>query len=114
MLSRDLEKIFALAIREVRVRHHEFLTLEHVLYAYLLDPQGKDLLKNCGVNLTKLRNQLERYFIDHMDVYPESQGREVIQTLAVQRVLQRAIFHVQSAEKNQARTHPKFAFQIFW
>lgn len=42
---------------------------------------------------------MERYFIDNLDVYPESQGREVIQTLAVQRVLQRAIFHVQSAEK---------------
>lgn len=43
MLSKDLEKVFALAIREVRVRHHEFLTLEHVLYAYLLIPQGKKI-----------------------------------------------------------------------
>ncbi len=101
MLSKDLEKVFALAIREVRIRHHEFLTLEHVLYAYLLVPQGKNLLKNCGVNVNKLKGQLERYFIDNLDVYPESQGREVIQTLAVQRVIQRAIFHVQSAEKSR-------------
>ncbi len=101
MLSKELEKIFALAIREVRIRHHEFLTLEHVLYAYLLDSQGKSLLKGCGVNTTRLKNQLERYFIDHLEVYPDSQGREVIQTLAVQRVLQRAIFHVQSAEKKK-------------
>lgn len=99
MLSKDLEKVFALAIREVRIRHHEFLTLEHVLYAYLLIPQGKILLKNCGVNVNKLKGQLERYFIDNLDVYPGSHGREVIQTLAVQRVIQRAIFHVQSAEK---------------
>ncbi len=101
MLSKDLEKIFALAIREVRIRHHEFLTLEHVLYAYLLDTQGKNLLKGCGINTTRLKNQLERYFLDHLEVYPDSQGREVIQTLAVQRVLQRAIFHVQSAEKKK-------------
>jgi len=101
MLSRDLEKIFALAVREVRSRHHEFLTLEHVLYAYLLDTKGKNLLYNCGVNVSRLRNQLERYFVEHMEVYPQGQAKEVIQTLSVQRVLQRAIVHVQSAEKGK-------------
>ncbi|MFP4214152.1 MAG: ATP-dependent Clp protease ATP-binding subunit ClpA [Desulfohalobiaceae bacterium] len=101
MLSRDLEKVFALAVREVRARHHEFLTLEHVLYAYLLDNKGKNLLYNCGVNVNRLRNQLERYFIEHLEVYPEGQAKEVIQTLSVQRVLQRAIVHVQSAEKGK-------------
>lgn len=101
MLSRDLERIFALAIREVRVRHHEFLTLEHVLYAYLLVPQGKNLLINCGVDVNRLKSQLEKYFIDNLESYPNATGKEVIQTLAVQRVLQRAIFHVQSAEKKE-------------
>ncbi len=101
MLSRDLEKVFALAVREVRARHHEFLTLEHVLYAYLLDNKGKNLLYKCGVNVNRLRNQLERYFIEHLEVYPEGQAKEVIQTLSVQRVLQRAIVHVQSAEKGK-------------
>ncbi len=101
MLSKELEKIFALAIREVRIRQHEFLTLEHILYAYLLDAKATEMLKGCGVNTTRLKGQLERYFMDHLEIYPDSQGREVIQTLAVQRVLQRAIFHVQSAEKNK-------------
>jgi ATP-dependent Clp protease ATP-binding subunit ClpA len=96
-----MEKIFALAVREVRSRHHEFLTLEHVLYAYLLDTKGKNLLYNCGVNVSRLRNQLERYFVEHMEVYPQGQAKEVIQTLSVQRVLQRAIVHVQSAEKGK-------------
>ncbi len=99
MLSRDLEKIFALAVREVRTRHHEFLTLEHVLYAYILDSKGKVLLNSCGVNVSRLRNQLERYFLEHLEVHPHGQAKEVIQTLSVQRVLQRAIVHVQSAEK---------------
>lgn len=101
MLSRDLEKIFALAVREVRTRHHEFLTLEHILYAYLLDKKGKSLLQDCGINVNRLRNQLERYFIEHLEVYPYEQNKEVIQTLSVQRVLQRAIVHVQSAEKSK-------------
>ena len=101
MLSRDLEKIFALAVREVRARHHEFLTLEHVLYAFILDKKGKSLLQSCGANISRLRNQLERYFIEHLEVYPNAQTKEVIQTLSVQRVLQRAIVHVQSAEKSK-------------
>ena len=101
MLSKDLEKIFALAVREVRSRHHEFLTLEHALYAYILDQKGKTLLQECGVNVSRLKNQLERYFIENLEVYPSSQSREVIQTLSVQRVLQRAIMHVRSAEKQK-------------
>ena len=101
MLSKDLEKIFALAVREVRARHHEFLTLEHVLYSFLLDNKGKTLLYNCGLDIKRLRNQLERYFIEHLEVYPQGQTKEVIQTLSVQRVLQRAIVHVQSAEKEK-------------
>lgn len=101
MLSKDLEKIFALAVREVRSRHHEFLTLEHALYAYILDQKGKTLLQNCGVDVSKLKNQLERYFVEKLEVYPRSQSREVIQTLSVQRVLQRAIMHVRSAEKQK-------------
>ena len=101
MLSRDLEKIFAIAIREVRARRHEYLTLEHVIYAYILDKKGKELLKNCGIDVNKLKKQLESYFIHHLDVNPYASSKEVIQTLSVQRVLQRAIMHVQSAEKDK-------------
>lgn len=101
MLSRDLEKVFALAVREVRTRQHEFLTLEHILYAFMLDQTGVNLLNSCGVNPNRLKKQLERYFVEHMEVYPQGQAKEVIQTLSVQRVLQRAIVQVQSAEKGK-------------
>ena len=101
MLSRDLEKIFALAVREVRTRQHEFLTIEHILYAFILDTAGMNLLNHCGVNTPRLKKQLERYFVEHMEVYPQGQAKEVIQTLSVQRVLQRAIVQVQSAEKGK-------------
>ncbi len=101
MLSRDLEKIFAIAIREVRARRHEYLTLEHVVYAYILDKKGKELLINCGIDVNRLKRQLETYFIQHLDVNPYANSKEVIQTLSVQRVLQRAILHCQSAEKSK-------------
>lgn len=99
MLSKELERIFASAVHEVKRRQHEFLTLEHVLYAYLQDGNGKTFLNNCGANLQELKTELEQFFVNHLEVYPSGQSREVIQTLSVQRVLQRAIMHMQSAGK---------------
>ncbi|MBT8762933.1 ATP-dependent Clp protease ATP-binding subunit ClpA [Desulfohalobiaceae bacterium Ax17] len=103
MLSKELEKIIGLAIQEVKKRHHEFLTLEHILYAYTLDEKGRAILEDCGVDLTRLKNQLERFFIEHLEVQPSSQEREIIQTVGVQRVMQRAIMHIQSAGKNMVQ-----------
>ena len=100
MLSKELERIIARAIREVKVRHHEYLTLEHILYAYLLDDKGKEVLSGCGVDLFKLKNQLERFFLDHLEVMPPSGDREIVQTIGVQRIMHRALGHVQSAGKN--------------
>ena len=100
MLSKELERIIARAIREVKVRHHEYLTLEHILYAYLLDDKGKEVLSGCGVDMFKLKNQLERFFLDHLEVLPPSGEREIVQTVGVQRVMHIALGHVQSAGKN--------------
>ncbi|MFO7728533.1 MAG: ATP-dependent Clp protease ATP-binding subunit ClpA [Desulfonatronovibrio sp.] len=99
MLSKELERIIARAIREVKVRHHEYLTLEHILYAYLLDDKGKEVLSGCGVDMFKLKNQLERFFLDHLEVMPPSGDREIVQTIGVQRAMHRALGHVQSAGK---------------
>jgi ATP-dependent Clp protease ATP-binding subunit ClpA len=103
MLSRELERIIALAIREVKTRHHEFLTLEHILYAYVLDDKGKEILADVGVEVNRLQNQLERFFIEHMEVHPQNQEREIIQTMGVQRVMQKAIMQVQSAGKGMVQ-----------
>ncbi len=100
MLSKELERIIARAIREVKVRHHEYLTLEHILYAYLMDDKGKEVLSDCGVDLFKLKNQLERFFTDHMEVMPPSGDREVVQTVGVQRVMHKALSQIQSSGKN--------------
>ena len=104
MLSKELEKIIGLAIQEVKKRRHEYLTLEHILYAYTLDEKGSIILKDCGVDLVRLRNQLERFFIEHLEVQPFVQEREIIQTVGVQRVMQRAIMHIQSAGKDMVQT----------
>ncbi|RQD55527.1 ATP-dependent Clp protease ATP-binding subunit ClpA [Desulfonatronovibrio magnus] len=112
MLSSELERIIARAIREVKVRHHEYLTLEHILYAYLLDNKGKQVLSGCGADLFKLKNQLERFFLDHLEVLPPSGDREIVQTIGVQRVMHKALKHVQSAGKNMIQAGDLLAVML--
>ena len=101
MLSKRLEKVLSSAVREVKRRHHEYFTLEHLLYALMVEDSGRDILVSCGVNVIRLKHQLERFFIDHMEVLPEGSAAEVVQTLGVQRVLQRSILQMQSSGKEQ-------------
>jgi len=91
MVSKELQRSFLVAVREARVRNHEFLTLEHLLYAMIRNSSAKDILQHCGVELVRLKGELERFFIDHLQV----------QTPSLQRVIQRAILQVQSAGKNE-------------
>ncbi|WP_456324363.1 ATP-dependent Clp protease ATP-binding subunit ClpA [Desulfonauticus submarinus] len=103
MLSRELERIIAIAVQEVKRRQHEFLTLEHILFAYTIDKKGRQILEDMGADLKELRRLLEEYFVENLDVLPSSWEREIIQTIGVQRVIQRAIMHAQSAGKNMVQ-----------
>ena len=101
MISKELEITFATAIREAKSRHHEMLTIEHILYALLNDVTGSRILHNCGVDIASLRKQLEDFFSRHLHMLPDHDKRELVQTMGVQRLLQRAILHVQAAEKKE-------------
>ncbi|GAB6035638.1 ATP-dependent Clp protease ATP-binding subunit ClpA [Fundidesulfovibrio butyratiphilus] len=100
MLSKKLERVLTEAVKEVKRRNHEYLTLEHLLWAILGEESGKSILIHCGANVVRLKHQLERFFVEHMEILPESQTSEVVQTLGVQRVLQRAIMQMQAAGKD--------------
>ncbi|WP_028576789.1 ATP-dependent Clp protease ATP-binding subunit ClpA [Desulfomicrobium escambiense] len=102
MLSKELERIIGNAVREVKLRQHEFLTLEHLLYSYTLDAHGQHLLQGCGIDVDRLRKQLVQFFTDHLDVNPRPE-HEIVQTVSVQRAMQRAILHIQSAGKAQVQ-----------
>ncbi len=102
MLSKELERIIGNAVREVKLRQHEFLTLEHLLYSYTLDSHGQHLLQGCGIDVDRLRKQLVQFFTDHLDVNPRPE-HEIVQTVSVQRAMQRAILHIQSAGKAQVQ-----------
>ncbi len=97
MLSPELRKSLDSAIADTRQRRHEFITLEHLLLALLDDPSTKEVLIGCGANIETLRVELEAFLQDNVPTL-EEEG-EVQQTVSVGRVLQRAVLHVQGAEK---------------
>jgi ATP-dependent Clp protease ATP-binding subunit ClpA len=102
MLSPELERIVAKAVREVKIRQHEFLTLEHLLYGYIKDEYGKSILEGCGIDITRLEEQLHRFFLEHMEIALRPEY-EIVQTASVQRTMQRAVLHIQSAGKQHIR-----------
>jgi ATP-dependent Clp protease ATP-binding subunit ClpA len=100
MISRELQITLNLAIKEARRRKHEFLTLEHLLYALLHDDRGIEIIEACGGDRHGLTRSLEEYFEDAMESLPgESDGPE--QTLAFQRTIQRAAYQVQSSGQKE-------------
>ncbi len=101
MINRELEITFAAAIKEAKSRRHEFFTLEHILYAMIYDVRGRRILYHCGADLGKLKESLEKFFSERLEKLPEGVEQDPIQTVAVQRALQRAIMHVHGAEKRE-------------
>ena len=100
MLSKELESALTSAVNEVKSRNHEFLTLEHLLYAISVEEQGEEILEACGAEIERLRDQLGRFFVENMESLPEGTETEVIQTLGVRRVLQRAVWQKKASGKS--------------
>jgi ATP-dependent Clp protease ATP-binding subunit ClpA len=113
MINRELELTLTGAIREAKVRRHEYFTLEHILHAILHDVTGRRILHNCGADLEKLKARLERYLSERMEKLPDGIEQDPIQTLAVQRAIQRAIMHVRSAEKKEVDAGDILAAMFF-
>ncbi|HPE71406.1 MAG TPA: ATP-dependent Clp protease ATP-binding subunit ClpA [Candidatus Competibacter sp.] len=97
MLSKDLEFSINLAFREARDRRHEFMTVEHLLLALLDNPAAAEVLRACGAHVDKLKRDLQAFIRDHTPLLGTDDPRETQPTLGFQRVLQRAVLHVQSS-----------------
>ncbi|MDC3189391.1 ATP-dependent Clp protease ATP-binding subunit ClpA [Pseudoalteromonas elyakovii] len=102
MLNKDLELTLNAAFREARTRRHEFMTVEHLLLALLDNPSAGEALNACGVDMGALKVELSDFIDETTPVIPDlEEDRETQPTLGFQRVLQRAVFHVQSSGKNE-------------
>ncbi|MEK8023894.1 MAG: ATP-dependent Clp protease ATP-binding subunit ClpA [Candidatus Hydrogenedentota bacterium] len=100
MLTKELESTIQSAIDEARKRRHEFVTLEHILFAMLSDATASSIMKACGADLKKLKKELDAVFAD-MDALPEGKEAEPEHTAGFWRVLQRAAVHVHSSGRDQ-------------
>jgi ATP-dependent Clp protease ATP-binding subunit ClpA len=103
MLNKDLEQTLNEAFIFARENRHEFMTVEHLLLALLDNLAAKDALKACGANIDSIKSELSDFVKDTTPLLLDDQtaNRETQPTLGFQRVLQRAVFHVQSSGKDE-------------
>ena len=101
MLSSELEFCLNEAFQRARERRHEYMTVEHLLLALLDIPKVHEILKACDANITELRRQLVECIDEQTPMLAADEDAEVQPTLGFQRVLQRAVFHVQSSGKKE-------------
>jgi ATP-dependent Clp protease ATP-binding subunit ClpA len=101
VLSNELEYCLNDAFHQAREARHEYLTVEHLLLAILDTPKVREILRACGADLAKLKQEVKEHIDQSTPRLDESEEREVQPTLGFQRVLQRAVFHVQSSGKKE-------------
>jgi ATP-dependent Clp protease ATP-binding subunit ClpA len=101
MLSKELEFTLNLAFKEAREKNHEFMTVEHLLYALLGNPAAVEVLRACGGDLDQLKQDVSTFIEETTPKLSPGDSRETQPTLGFQRVLQRAVFHVQSSDKTE-------------
>ncbi|MFI4939138.1 MAG: ATP-dependent Clp protease ATP-binding subunit ClpA [Burkholderiales bacterium] len=101
MIAQELEVSLHMAFVEARQARHEFITVEHLLLALLDNPSAVEVLRACAVNIDDLRKTLTNFIGDNTPMVPGATEVDTQPTLGFQRVIQRAIMHVQSASNGK-------------
>ncbi len=99
MISKELSATLGFAVREAKRRRHEYVSIEHVLYALLHDGTGAEIVSSCGGNVENLKSRIEKFFDERIERIPEENEYVLQQTIGFQRVIQRAVNQARSAEK---------------
>ncbi|HET9112613.1 MAG TPA: ATP-dependent Clp protease ATP-binding subunit ClpA [Burkholderiales bacterium] len=101
MIAQELEVSLHLAFMDARQKRHEFITVEHLLFAMLDNPSAVEVLQACAVSIDLLRQQLSDFIGKHTPMLAGTEDIDTQPTLGFQRVIQRAILHVQSSGKKE-------------
>jgi len=101
MIAQELEVSLHMAFVEARQKRHEFITVEHLLLALLDNPSAAEVLRACAANIEDLRKELAAFIAEHTPTVSGSDEIDTQPTLGFQRVIQRAILHVQSSGKKE-------------
>ena len=101
MIAQELEVSLHMAFVEARQARHEFITVEHLLFALLDNPSAAEVLRACACNIDDLRKNLQNFIADNTPILPPNSEADTQPTLGFQRVIQRAIMHVQSTSNGK-------------
>jgi ATP-dependent Clp protease ATP-binding subunit ClpA len=101
MIAQELEVSLHMAFVEARQQRHEFITVEHLLLALLDNPSAAEVLRSCAANIEDLRKNLTSFIKENTPVVPGNEEIDTQPTLGFQRVIQRAIMHVQSTSNGK-------------
>jgi ATP-dependent Clp protease ATP-binding subunit ClpA len=103
MIAQELEVSLHMAFVEARQKRHEFITVEHLLLALLDNPSAPRAMRACGASIEQLRKDLIRFIGEHTPTVAGEDEIDTQPTLGFQRVIQRAILHVQSSGKQRGQ-----------
>ena len=101
MIAQELEVSLHMAFMDARQKRHELITVEHLLLAMLDNPSASEVLKACGANLDKLKTEISGHIEEHTPIVSGLEEVDTQPTLGFQRVIQRAMLHVQSSGKKE-------------
>src|SRR5487761_2483221 len=101
MIAQELEVSLHMAFVEARPKRHEFITVEHLLLALLVNPTAAEVRRACAANTDELRKSLSVFVAEHTPTVAGTEEIDTQPTLGFQRVIQRAILHVQSSGKKE-------------
>jgi ATP-dependent Clp protease ATP-binding subunit ClpA len=101
MISKELSTALGFAVREAKRRRHEYVCVEHVLYAILNHKTGSKTIEKCGGSPDQIKDELENFFDEKLTKIDKKEEYVLQQTIGFQRMIQRAINHARSAEKNE-------------
>jgi ATP-dependent Clp protease ATP-binding subunit ClpA len=102
MISAELNSVFQKALMFAKDQRHEYLTIEHVFFALLGSKEGVHVIKECGGDVAAMREALGNYLMNTMERLPEDVNQEPFETVALSRLIDKMIRHIQSAQKEQA------------
>ncbi len=102
MISSELNAVFQKALTYAKDQHHEYLTIEHVFFALLSSDEGVRILKECGGDVHVMREAVATFLMQNMEPLPEELEQEPFETVALSRMIDQMIRHIQSAQKDHA------------
>ncbi len=101
MISKELSATLGFAVKEAKRRRHEYVSIEHILFAILNDTTGTEIIENSGGDVENILDSLENFFEEKIERIPKDNDYVLQQTIGFQRVIQRAVNHARSAEKQE-------------